>query len=417
VLSAAGAALLAGCSGFDSDERDSETIPAGRLRGIVPHGDSEPVVVETLPVEIERTKLAASTRRVTELLAELPMPFGPEDVPNGHIRQELTSAATDATDYVTEARTSGSRLVALDYLRRARSEARYAAAGWAFVEDDLTEAALHADHRELRTDAESFRTEFAYLGDDPVTAALVYGEIEGYLHSVLEYGRRPRHSDSSPLLAVAEWGDHVETAQTHLEDGRYLYDRFRSTLPEETGSVEATLVIATETMTAELQTRRDELPSEPADDDNELRWRLQHELRGDAKSSVEHVTELSGPASSLLAATEGLTNFLAYDRLQTRIGEGAQFGVEDMSDVWNARNQAVDAITTALDESPRPALARPILADAARSVYYADDRLSDYDGDVRLSWLDNQLYWYLIATLRAQSIPAASRLTLDALDR
>jgi len=409
--------MLAGCSGLDSDENDSETIPAGRLRGIVPHSERDPVVVDSLPVAIERSTLAASAQRVSELLAELPIPFGPDDVPNGHIRQELTRAATDATDYVADARTAGSRLVALESLRRARSEARYAAAGWAFVDRDLTEAELNADHRAIRNNAESFRTEFTYLGDDPVTAALVYGEIEGYLDAILDRRHRPRHSESSPLLTVAEWGDHVETAQAHLDDSRYLYDRYQSTLPDDAGSVEETLVAGTESLAAELRTRREELPPEPTDENTEQLWRLQHELRSDAESSVDRVTDSPGPASSLLAGVEGVSNFLAHDRLQTQIDEGTQFGVDELSDVRDARTKAVDAITTALDESPRPALARPILADASRSVGYADDRLADYDGDIQLSWLDDQLSEYLGATLRARSVPTACRLTLDVLGR
>lgn len=417
LLSAAGAALLAGCSGLDSDDNDTETIHAGRLRGIAPNDDSDPVVVDSLPVAIERSKLAASAQRVTELLAELPIPFGPEDVPNGHIRQQLTQAATHATTHLTEARTAESRLVALDSLRRARSEARYAAAGWAFVDRGLTEAELNADYRAITTDAESFQTEFTYLGDDPVTAALVYGEIEGYLDAVLDRGRRPGHTETTPLLTVAEWGEQVERARAHLDDSRYLYDRFQSTLPEAAESVEDTLVAATEPLAAELRTRRDELPPEPTEEGSEQLWRLRYELRDNAASSVEHVTDAPGPASGLLAGVEGLTNFLAHDRLQTQLDEGASFGVDELSDVREARREAVDAITTALDESPRPALARPMLADAARSVGYADERLADYDGDIQLSWLDDQLSQYLTATLRARSIPTACRLSIEALGR
>src|SRR6056297_1718195 len=133
VLSVAGATLLAGCSALDS-RTDDEEISAHRLREIVPEGADDPLVVEDLPVEIERATLAASAQRVDDLLADLPIPFGPESVPNGYIRQHLTEAAGEATDHVAEARSAPSRLVALNELRWARSEARYAAAGWAFVD-------------------------------------------------------------------------------------------------------------------------------------------------------------------------------------------------------------------------------------------------------------------------------------------
>jgi len=245
----------------------------------------------------------------------------------------------------------------------------------------------------------------------------VYGQIEGYLDAIGDERRRPGHGEASQLLTVAEWGEHVETTQAQLDDGRYLYDRFQSTLPDGAESVEETLVAATEPLTAELRTRRDELPPEPTDDDNETSWRRRHELRDDAVSSVERVTDAPGPASGLLAGAEGLTNFLAYDRLRTRIDEGAPFGVDDISELRDARSQAVDAITTALAESPQPALARSLLADAAGSVQYADGRLSDYDGEIRLSRLDEERSQYLLATLRARSVPTACRLTDEALGR
>ena len=209
VLTVAGATLLAGCSALDSPD-DEERISSLRLREIVSDGADDPLVVDSLPVEIERSELTASAQRVDDLLAELPIPFGPESVPNGHVRQRLTEAAEEATDRVAEARTAPSRLVALDRLRWARSEARYAAAGWAFVDRGLTEADLRNEHRAIASEADSFDDEFTYLGSDPITAALVYGQAERFLESVLDDGRTPNNWESSQLLTVAEWGDHVE---------------------------------------------------------------------------------------------------------------------------------------------------------------------------------------------------------------
>ena len=415
VLTVTGATLLAGCSALDP-RTDDEAISALRLREVVPEDTDDPIVADSLPVAIERSTLAASAQRVDDHLADLPIPFGPESVPNGYIRQRLTEAAEEATDRVEAARTAPSRLVALNKLRWARSEARYATDGWAFVDRDLTEADLRSEHQAIVSEADSFGSEFAYLGTDPVTAALVYGQAERFLDSVRNGGRTPTNRESSQLLTVAEWGDHVETARGKLDDARYLYDRYRSTLPDEAGSVADTLSTAVERLRADLQRRRKGLPGAPTNDDSGLRFRLRDDIRSDAESSVDRVGEAPGPATAVSMATRGLTALLAHDRLTDRIDDGETFGVETAADVRDARTAAVDAITAALDESPRTALVRPILADAARSVSFADDRLAAFDGDVRPSRLDHPIVEYTAATLRARSVSAASETVLDALD-
>lgn len=416
VLSVAGATLLAGCSALDSRiDDDDEEISVLRLREVVPESADDPIVVEGLPVEIEQAHLAASAQRVDDRLADLPIPFGPESVPNGHIRRRLTEAAEEATDRVAEARTAPSRLVALDRLQWARSEARYAAAGWAFVDRGLTEADLRNERQAIVDEADSFDSEFAYLGSDPVTAALVYGQAERLLDSVLGDRYTPDPGEMSQLLAVAEWGDHVESVRVQLDDARYLYDQYQSTLPEDAGSVDETLSAATETLRTDIQRRQKDIPPEP-DGDDRLRWRLWDEIHNDADVSTEQVYDPIGPASGLLAATEGLTALLAADRLGDRFDDGETLGAETAADVRDARSAAVDAITSALDESPRDDLARPMLADAARAVRFADDRLVEFDRDVRPSRLDHPLVEYTAATLRARGVPAACETVLDALD-
>lgn len=414
VLAATGATLLAGCSGLDSASENDERLNVIELQRVVPDGPDEPLVAESLPVEIERSVLAGSVARVTELVESVPTPFGPESLPNGHIRHRLTEAAHTATEKLAAARTAPSRFVALSELRRARAEARYAAAGWAFVDDGLTEDQLWNEHQRIRNDAQSTRNDLTYLGTDPVTAALVYGQVEELLDSVLDEGRTPGRYETSQLLTVAEWGDHVETAQVQLDDARYLYDRFQSSLSAEATSVDGVLSGASDTLRDELERREAELPPEP-DDDNAVRWRLYDRIGRTAESSVERVEAAPGPASSLLVATRGLTGLLAADRLGDRIQDDEKFHAETVAEVRAVRTAATDAITTALDESPRADLARPMLAEAARSVAYADDRLSRFDRNVRPSRLDDTVARYWAATLRARSVPAACRTTLDAL--
>lgn len=415
-LAAAGATLFAGCSGLDALSGESrEPIRSYDLSEIADEA-SEPRVVESVPVDIERARLAETTRRVENLLRTLPMPFGPDAVPNGHVRQRLVDAADDASESIGRARTAQTRLVALRALRDARARARYAAAGWGFADGTVTDADVRAEYLGALSDAEALRTDHRYLGDDPVDAALVHARIERNLDRVL--GERDPSIYAAPdsLLAVAEWGEHAETARALVSDSRYLFDRLRSSLGADAGPVQARLANAADELEDALRSRRADLPPEPTEDGLELPWRLRYDLHDDAESSVDRVAEAAVPASAILAATQGLANFSASDRIRERIADGERFRVEDAADVRATRAGALNAIRTALDESPRPGLARPVLADAATAVAFADEALARYSGEVRPARLDDQIRHYTTAAARARSVPSACQRVLDAFE-
>lgn len=417
LLAAAGGTLLAGCSGLDGlSNRSDEGIPTSRLPDVTDDGESEPVVVETVPIAVERELLAERARRATDLLGTLPMSFGPGDVPNGHVRERLVDAADEASGYVEDARTAKSRLTALQSLRRARSHARYAAAGWAFVEDGTTEADLESEHDEVVQDARSLQSERSYLGEDPVEAVVLHARIERNLEPVLEDRDPSTPADTGELLAVAEWGEHAESRRGLVEDSRYLYGRFADSLPADAGSVEETLTTAADSLVEELERRRGALPADPTEGDRELAWRLRYRLRDAAESSASYAADAQGPASAVLTGTEGLADFMAYDRIRERIEDGERFGAEEAADVVDARTRAVEAIRTSLEGSPRSELARPVLADAAASVAAADEELARIRGSVRPARLDDPVRRYVAATARARSVPAAVQQVLDVLD-
>jgi hypothetical protein len=419
-LAVAGATLAAGCSEFNPlDSSSSKSVYSHELPDVTDDGESEPVVTEAIPVAIEQSKLDEATQRVNELLETLPMPLGPESIPNGYIRHRLLDAAHDAAAHVEDARTTQTRFAAFQSLREARSSARYAAAGWGFVERGVTQADLKTEHQQALDEARTLRTTHEYRGTDPVRAALVHARIERNLNYVLDT-RTPSPSgraEHGSLLAVAEWSEHAEQATALTADSRYLYDQFTASLPSDAGIVRETLMTATERLAQDLRNRRKALPPEPTEDDHDIAWWLQYRLRSDAARSVNQVVDAIGPASAVLAATGGLTDFLAYDRIRGRIESGEQFGVQNAADVRTVRSQATEAIRTALEKSQRPELIRPILADAAARVAYADERLARYQGEVRLAQLEDPVREYMTATVRARSTPSACRRVIDALER
>jgi hypothetical protein len=413
LLAAAGTALLAGCSELDSGS-DETRVSSYHLPDHTDDGDADPIIVDGLPLAIEQSALTARADRTTALLDTLPLPLTAEDIPNGYVRMQLLEAAERASTSLEKARGARSRFAALEHLRRARAEARYAAAGWAFVTDDAIQTALEDEHDAAVEDARSLRAEREYRGDDLVRAALVHGTVERDLHYVVEAGA-PRHRTDGTLLAVAEWGEHAERARATVDDSQYLHDRFLNSLPAGAGNVEGALETAAESLATDLEARRQELPPVPTDAHERRFYRHRHRLRDSVEDGAKRVAGAPGPGSAVLTATSGLVDAMAYDRVVERLDGENGVELESADDVQAARDAAVEALETALEASPRAELVRPTLADAAWQVAAADERLARFHGEVRVARLDDPVGRYLAATARARSAPPACEQVLDAL--
>ena len=414
-LLAAGAAALAGCGGLDSRSDDTEAIPPTRLPDVPETGESEPIVADDVPVDIERERLAGAAARVEDLLGTIPMPLGPAEVPNGHVRRELLSAAETASDRLDDARSAGTRLSAMLSLRRARAEARYAAEGWAFVANGRTEAELRRERRAVAGEAERFRSNLGYFGDDPVRTALVHARIEGALRRVVDDRDPSVGAPSSSLLRVAAWGEHAEIGRAAVDDSRYLYDRFAASLSDGAASVASTLEAAAASLTEDLRSRRASLPPASTASSGDPVDRLRRRLRRDAESHAPNPPD-GLPAGTVVDATGALVAFLAHDRLLERLEDGERFRAESGADVGERRSAALESIRAALEDAPSPELARGPLAGAARLVTHGDDELARYRRRVRPARLDDPIRRYVTATLRARSVPAACERVLEALD-
>lgn len=415
LLVAAGTVALAGCSRPDTGDSRKE-IPPTELPDVPDPDETRPILEDDIPVTIERSKLEEEAARATDLLGQVPIPLGETEIPNGYIREELTRAADMARSHIESARAATTRLSAIQELRRARSDARFAAEGWAFVDGGRTVAELKAERQEVIEGADAFRSAYEYVGSDPVCAVVVHAHVESLLGRVRRDRDPDVHHDSSDLLRVAEWAEHAESAQTSLDGARYLSEQFESSLPQTTRTLDARFDAAADALAADLGRRRNELPAEPTAGERNLARALGHRLRRDAESALDDVRDRDGTATPVTAATGALTAFLAYERLLTRLDDGERFRIEDGADVRAARSNALEAIRTALEEARRPVVARGVLVDAATLVTYADDGIARVNRRLNPGSLNDVVRRYVTATLRARSVPAACDRVLEALE-
>jgi len=416
LLAAVGVSAVAGCSSIDGLSGGTEpTIRAYDLPDIDGESVPEPVVPPSVPVDIDPAYLARTRDRVTGLLAELPMPLGGAEIPNGHVRKHLTDAADIATDSLDDARTARTGLMALRALRDAREHARYAAAGWAVAESGLSVDPLRREHGQVVADARSVWDDHEHVGTDPVRAALVHARIEEGLDRATDTSQ-PRTGHEGDLLTVATWGETAEGARAHLDDARHFDEQFTASLPDDAGTVEGVLTRAAESLLADARSRRTELPPEPTAED----WGFEEQVVGDLRRQSDHgpdsVADTHGPASAVVDLTARLARFRALDRVRDRIDAGEISRAESADAVRRARTTAYDAFDAAFEASPAPDLARTVLSDVSWRVTSADRELDRYQGEVSPARLYDVVEDYVIATAVARATPAACRQTVDALD-
>jgi hypothetical protein len=416
LLALIGTSAMAGCSGLErvASERP-ETIRAYDLPDIDEESAPHPPVQPSVPVEVEESYLAAARDRASSLLATLPLPLGPDDIPNGHIRRELTDAAADATDELDEALSADTQFAALRALRYARERARYAAAGWAVVEDGLTVGRVRREHRQSVADGRSLRGTHTYVGGDPVRATLVHARIETALGLALDDARVHPSHDGSDLVTVAAWGEEAESVRALVADARQLDTRFTASLPDDTGPIETTIRGAAERLLADLRSRQPDLPPEPTADEWGVEERVVEDLRRTATGGPKRIGDAPGPATAAVDATRRLASVRALQGVESRLDEDDEYRIESAAEIRSLRTDAYDELRTALEESPAPDLARTVVTDAAGRVATADWELARVRGEARLSRFDDVVAGYLAARALARATPAACRQTSDVL--
>ncbi|WP_226021956.1 hypothetical protein [Halomicrobium salinisoli] len=416
LLGIVGASALAGCSSLEGigGGDGGPTIDTYHLPDV--DEEAEPAVVASVPVDVGSGYLGGARDRIDELLSTLPTPFGPDAIPNGHVRDRLVHAAEDATTAGSEARSAETEFEALQSLQRGRERARYAAAGWAVADEGLTVDDVREERREAVTEAAEFRERREYVGADPVRAALVHARIEDALRWAVDDDPVHRSQQDGALLTVAEWGEAAESTRAHAADARHLQERFAASLPDGAGTVDATLTGAAEALLADVRDRQSSLPPEPTAEDYDTHHWVLSDLRWEAESGTERLADAAGPASAVVDATERLAYVRALERVEERVDDGERFRVESAEDVATLRSEALEALRVALDESASSDLARTVVADVAWRVANGDRNLARLHGEVQASRLDRSIREYVVARAVSFATPWAVERAVEALE-
>lgn len=414
-------AALAGCTTLPvGDQRATVDLDASALRELA--GDRVEVP-NTVPVEIRAAYLDNTEARARELLDRVPS-LGPEEIPNGVIRERVNrdrKRARERLEQADEAWTRYQRLLELEWARR---DARTVAATWAAIDAGLTLTDVVAEADGLAQEVRALRDGWRYVGDDPVRGVLVHELLEDRIRgatSLVEQLGKPRRSRPGDVLDVGEAAGDVERVRTEVAGARHLYDQYATSLDSET-TLASTFERARTRLVERARGRtRDRFGSDgDFPDPSSL---VEADISG--TPAVDVVSELTREilvegdwdtdgdvpwlANDLTRAHEQLVRHRALNDVLAQIEDGERFTVADVADVRAVRADAVDAVRTSLGWSSDPTFTQRFGPVVARRVEFADNRLTDFDTEtVDSSRLDDPVSEYVVAAALAEATPTVS---------
>lgn len=422
-LSLSGTAALAGLAGCGGRLRDRlpgggpETIDAAALTEVT-RGDA-PSVPETIPVDVEEAFIDEQRTTAQSTLDSVPVPFDAEEIPNGVIRERLNDEYDHALRSIRDVSGAPTPYERLGHATHARSSAREVQAGWDAIESDLTLGDIRQTASAVGDDVDAFESQWSYVGEDPVRAAIVHAELERTLHGARDWlSIRDDDLDRTggQSLELADIAADVERGRTTVAIGSHLLDRFRASLDSPADRRER-LETAHATLRDRVETQAEPLPSDHVDDPTSLverdieptaGVRALAELASDARPVLGDARADDGErrlASRIVAATRALTYGRAFEHLRDRIEGGDDVAVGSADDVAELRTDTVAAVEAARDSDRAPLLVDALLPRFAREVRWTDDRFDRGSGSIRVDLVSHDAAAYVAVAELCRALP------------
>jgi len=381
----AGAAALAGCSTFSSDDGDDDerdVAPEAVVRALRERDGATVPAATPLPVPdgtIERHR-----ERARDTLAGVPTDLS---VPNGAVTKELRADRARVAAEV-DSPADGSPLDRLSTWRDRRGAAVNVSRAYAAAIGDGDREAYHERRRESLSGLASFEASIEYRAPDPVAATAAYATLEAWTDAARSRLEPRAPFPDEPRSAVFEVGDRWEAvaqAAAQTADARRLrdayvsstdaaphWDRLAATSQRLSSSFRATRERVSEYLDADVS-----VLDVDTDDGllRELFWQSTGavEWRGenaaDARNRQDHAT-------AIVEAGKGLVAAETLDRVVEEIEAGDYRTEVSETTVTEAHDGAVAAIEAAADASPRP-LAVALVAPAATTLDGVRQRLDE----------------------------------------
>ena len=428
VLSASGVAALAALAGCGSVLPDDSPSMVPRDDLVAATEGEGPTVPETLPVDIEASFVAAYRDAARSKLDGTPAPFDEREIPNGVIRERLNDEHDGALGSLRDAADAASAYERLGHATRARTGAHEVGAAWAAIDGDLTVVDLRQSVPEVEREVDALASEHAYVGDDPVRAAVVHDEIEDRIGGARRWLSAPDRriaGAGETSLDLADVAADIERARVDVALGTYLFDRFRASL-DAAADQRKRLTGARTALEARVDDRAGSVPEEGIDDPTTLvdrdvgtttGMRALERLGREARSRVDQLRRDDNPrlASAVVESVPTLTYLGAFERLRGRIEDGDDIAVDSAADVSDLRSEAVTAVVAAGDVARGQGLVDVVRPRIARELELADGRFGNGPDDVRVDSVARDAAGYVRIAEACRALPAAAETVVEVL--
>ncbi|WP_226023674.1 hypothetical protein [Halomicrobium salinisoli] len=418
LLATAGAALtgtLAGCG--DLDPRSKETSVEYDDSAIAALPGDIPAVPPATPVQPTDVHLTSARDRIRSLLEDTDL----SRVPNATVREELARERESARAALSPD-DEGNTVDALAGLTHPRSEAMFVDAGFAAFDDSLTPDDVTARRERHHEDAESFLSDYAYVGppDDPVGTFAQHARITDWASSGTRLTEPEQHHEyENTVLRVAELAQRVEWGRAYAADARRLHEHYTSTLddPRDYGerfaSVAATLVddVASHATPPDWEALGSDVDRDIGDTPGEKVLQELSRIRwAGAETAVEHHDD-GNDAGAVVPAMRALTADRAFTDARNAISDGAYGVPESVDPVAAERTAAVEGLRALLDTAPE-LLARRLAGYVHNLLRNADRAADERPGATDGAYLYAE---YAVANRFAAAAPAVVQRVRDAL--
>ncbi|WP_224337953.1 hypothetical protein [Haloprofundus halobius] len=423
ILSLIAATSFTGCVDHVSVLGPKE-IEAARLQPIVEK--AVPSAPETVPVPIEASFVATQLDEAQRLLSEVPAPFDSDEIPNGAIRERMNRLADVVDERLRTVSDGATPFERLHHAGYVRADARELHAAWQTIDAEFTADEIRRDAESIRGALDTFASRWSYLGDDPVRAVRVHGEIERYLLGARNWATFEAHeqptSNTDPF-EVAEMACDLERARFDLAVARYLFERLREDIDRER-TLRPTFEKARRELYDRVRQRSELLPERTGGDSptelvdrnvNETAgvWAL-HSLYEGVTGTIRRLDTTreveSSPSVSLdiLEAFGTLVSLRGFEQLRTRIEDGDTVEISSVSDLRTARRNAVAAVESARETTRRQALIRHYLPRYVNHISWGDEQFEGRSGTIPVPSIQRDASEYVIAATLCRVLPEVS---------
>lgn len=432
-LGAVSGVAVAGCSDLPllSDDA-SVSFTAADADTVLADADATPTVEWPAPVRPAPSALDATLERIDDLLADVPETLGPEDVPNGVVRESIAEQRDDAASVRTEATdaTGDGLYRGIRDARGGRESAR-ASLTTLLAIDEEREALVEefADEREaVRSPVRDRLEAIDYRGDDTergrLRAALYYQQRESDLTRADGILERWTADPEQNVVDLGDAAGDLEFATATLECWDHLEARYEADLDDGDGATDLESVFDDALAQSIDRAEAVDVPDQERDDWAEAvgidaldhggleqtAWRFGRSVT-DAREGIEAALDGGRLGTGLERAIGFEQAYRGFERFRGRIDDGTIAAPETADTIRTERERALEAAATAREEIPvsEPTLGAYVLGETLQSLAWVDEtvrRAADNDPEVVVS-LTSEYGEYARYRAELEVLPAA----------